>query len=51
MIYFSVLYTRYRMGIVTDEMLSLPKLPFVAIGVLEALSLASGMAAAGNIDD
>lgn len=29
-------------------MLSLPKLPYVAVGLLEALAAASGMAAGGN---
>lgn len=29
-------------------MLSLPKIPFVAVGLLEALAAASGMAAGGN---
>lgn len=48
-IYFSILYIRYRSGIVTDEMLRLPKSRFVAIGALEALGVASGMAAAGTI--
>ncbi|KAJ6840601.1 protein CLT3, chloroplastic-like [Iris pallida] len=44
-VYFSVLYFRYHAGIVTDEMLSLPKTPFLAVGLLEALGAASGMAA------
>ncbi|KAJ6825634.1 protein CLT3, chloroplastic-like [Iris pallida] len=44
-VYFSVLYFRYHAGIVTDEMLSLPKTPFLAVGLLEALAAASGMAA------
>ncbi|XP_061988682.1 protein CLT2, chloroplastic-like [Rosa rugosa] len=48
-IYFSILYIRYRSGIVTDEMLRLPKLRFVAIGALEALGVASGMAAAAML--
>ncbi|XP_068310635.1 protein CLT1, chloroplastic-like isoform X2 [Pyrus communis] len=41
----SVLYLRYRAGIVTDEMLSMPKAPFLAVGLLEALGAATGMAA------
>ncbi|KAH7862374.1 hypothetical protein Vadar_003943 [Vaccinium darrowii] len=45
-VYFSILYIRYHAGIVTDEMLSLPKAPYVAVGLLEALGAASGMAAA-----
>ncbi|PIA60151.1 hypothetical protein AQUCO_00400801v1 [Aquilegia coerulea] len=44
-VYFSILYFRYHAGIVTDEMLSLPKAPFIAVGLLEALGAASGMAA------
>ncbi|KAK7860016.1 protein clt3 [Quercus suber] len=44
-VYFSILYLRYRAGIVTDEMLSLPKAPFLAVGLLEALGAATGMAA------
>uniref|UniRef100_A0A2N9HXJ3 Uncharacterized protein n=1 Tax=Fagus sylvatica TaxID=28930 RepID=A0A2N9HXJ3_FAGSY len=44
-IYFSILYMRYRAGIVTDEMLALPKWRFMAIGVLEALGVATGMSA------
>ncbi|KAK4355000.1 hypothetical protein RND71_027194 [Anisodus tanguticus] len=45
LVYFSILYLRYHAGKVTDEMLSLPKFPFVAVGLLEALAAASGMAA------
>lgn len=48
-IYFSILYARYRMGIVTDEMIGLPKSRFMAIGILEALGVASGMASAGRL--
>ncbi|XP_028803958.1 protein CLT1, chloroplastic-like [Neltuma alba] len=44
-VYFSILYFRYRAGIVTDEMLSTPKAPFIAVGLLEALGAAAGMAA------
>ncbi|PKU75825.1 protein CLT1, chloroplastic [Dendrobium catenatum] len=44
-VYFSILYGRYHAGIVTDEMLSLPKIPFMVVGLLEALGAASGMAA------
>lgn len=47
-IYFSILYARYRAGIVTKEMISVPKSRFVAIGILEALGVATGMYAAGN---
>ncbi|XVE60626.1 hypothetical protein DITRI_Ditri05aG0142900 [Diplodiscus trichospermus] len=43
-IYFSILFLRYRAGIVTNEMLGLPKSRFAAIGILEALGVASGMA-------
>ncbi|KAK6130535.1 hypothetical protein DH2020_035716 [Rehmannia glutinosa] len=42
-IYFSALYMRYRAGTVTNEMLSIPKLPFIIIGLLEALGVVSGM--------
>ncbi|WJX37990.1 Protein clt1, chloroplastic [Trifolium repens] len=44
-VYFSILYIRYRAGIVTDEMLSVPKAPFLIVGLLEALGAATGMAA------
>uniref|UniRef100_A0A7N0VEC7 Uncharacterized protein n=1 Tax=Kalanchoe fedtschenkoi TaxID=63787 RepID=A0A7N0VEC7_KALFE len=44
-VYFTILYFRYKRGIVTDEMLSLPKAPFVVVGLLEALGAATGMAA------
>ncbi|ESW18124.1 hypothetical protein PHAVU_006G014700 [Phaseolus vulgaris] len=44
-VYFSILSIRYRMGIVTDEMLSMPKTPFIVVGLLEALGAATGMAA------
>ncbi|GAU22147.1 hypothetical protein TSUD_251750 [Trifolium subterraneum] len=46
-VYFGIMYIRHRAGIVTDEMLSLPKTPFVVIGLLEALAAATGMAAGG----
>jgi len=36
LVYFSFLFARYRAGIVTKEMLNCPKLPFVAVGFLEA---------------
>lgn len=39
---------RYRAGIVTKEMLGIPKKLFVAIGFLEALGVAAGMAAGGT---
>lgn len=41
------MFIRYRAGIVTNEMLALPKSRFAAIGILEALGVASGMASAG----
>ncbi|KAL5222776.1 hypothetical protein ABZP36_027489 [Zizania latifolia] len=44
-VYFSILYLRYQAGIVTDEMLSLPQKSFLAVGLLEALAAAAGMAA------
>ena len=48
-VYFSILYIRYHAGIVTDEMLSMPKGPFLFVGLLEAVAAATGMAAGGNI--
>ncbi|XP_039012891.1 protein CLT1, chloroplastic-like isoform X2 [Hibiscus syriacus] len=45
LVYFSILYLRYHAGIVTDEMLSVPKAPLLAVGLLEALAAATGMAA------
>ena len=48
-IYFSILYLRYRSGMVTDEMIALPKTPFVAIGALDVLGVAAGMASVGTI--
>jgi hypothetical protein len=47
-VYFSILFIRFRAGIVTREMLALPKPQFMLIGLLEAIGAASGMAAAGN---
>ncbi|XP_040990971.1 protein CLT1, chloroplastic-like [Juglans microcarpa x Juglans regia] len=44
-VYFSILYLQYHAGIVTDEMLSMRKAPFLAVGLLEALGAATGMAA------
>ncbi|KAI3704221.1 hypothetical protein L1987_74437 [Smallanthus sonchifolius] len=44
-VYFSILHFRYRAGIVTDEMLSMPKAPLLAVGLMEALGASSGMAA------
>ncbi|XP_066359220.1 protein CLT2, chloroplastic-like [Miscanthus floridulus] len=44
-VYFSILYARCRSGVVTRDMLALPKHRFVAIGLLEALGVASGMSA------
>ncbi|GMJ15517.1 CRT (chloroquine-resistance transporter)-like transporter 3 [Hibiscus trionum] len=44
-VYFSVMYLRYHAGIVTDEMLSMPKVPFLGVGLLEALATVTGMAA------
>ncbi|KAJ3703407.1 hypothetical protein LUZ61_007112 [Rhynchospora tenuis] len=48
-VYFMVLYLRYRSGIVTREMLALPKSRFAAIGALEAIGVASGMASAAML--
>uniref|UniRef100_A0A6N2L333 Uncharacterized protein n=2 Tax=Salix viminalis TaxID=40686 RepID=A0A6N2L333_SALVM len=44
-VYFTILHIRHRAGIVTDEMLSMPKAPYVIVGLLEALGAATGMAA------
>ncbi|KAJ8446846.1 hypothetical protein Cgig2_016156 [Carnegiea gigantea] len=44
-VYFSILYIRHHAGIVTQEMLSLPQAPYLAVGFLEALAGVSGMAA------
>ncbi|KAF8783976.1 hypothetical protein HU200_000068 [Digitaria exilis] len=48
-VYFSILYARYRAGVVTRDMLALPKRRFIAIGLLEALGVASGMSAAAML--
>lgn len=48
-VYSAFLLVRYRQGIVTKEMLELPKMPFVVQGGLESLGLAAGMAAAANL--
>ncbi|KDP43205.1 hypothetical protein JCGZ_22757 [Jatropha curcas] len=45
-VYFTILRMRYHAGLVTDEMLSMPKAPFLLVGFLEALGAATGMAAA-----
>lgn len=44
--YSSILLMRYRAGIVTKEMLAVPKAKFVMVGALEALGIAMGMASA-----
>ncbi|KAL0925972.1 hypothetical protein M5K25_004352 [Dendrobium thyrsiflorum] len=44
-VYFSILYVRCSVGIVTKEMLAVPKSRFMAIGLLEALGVACGMSA------
>lgn len=46
LVYFSILAIRYKAGIVTDEMLAVRKVRFAIMGGLEAMALASGMAAA-----
>ncbi|KAK6940267.1 Chloroquine-resistance transporter-like [Dillenia turbinata] len=43
-IYFSILYARFQAGVVTKEMLAIPKSRFAIIGMLEALGVATGMA-------
>eukprot|EP00850_Spirogloea_muscicola_P008453 SM000045S16198 [mRNA] locus=s45:251481:254282:+ [translate_table: standard] len=45
-VYFSILRWRHQSGVVTDEMLRVPKWRFAMMGGLEAIGLASGMAAA-----
>ena len=47
--YLFFLFARYRAGIVTDEMLAIPKAGFLLMGLLEALGLVSGMSAAGEV--
>ncbi|KAK4352294.1 hypothetical protein RND71_027812 [Anisodus tanguticus] len=42
-IYLSILYARYRAGIVTNEMVAYPKSHFFLIGFLEALGVLCGM--------
>lgn len=42
-IYLSILYARYRAGIVTKEMVAYPKSRFFLIGFLEALGVICGM--------
>ncbi|XP_019089338.1 PREDICTED: protein CLT2, chloroplastic isoform X2 [Camelina sativa] len=49
LIYFTILYTRRRLGIVTNEMMGVPKWRFAVIGFLEALGVATGMAAAAML--
>ncbi|KAG2542733.1 hypothetical protein PVAP13_9NG658200 [Panicum virgatum] len=49
LVYFSILFIRFRAGIVTKEMLALPKAQFMLIGLLEALGVASGMASAAML--
>ncbi|XP_028777757.1 protein CLT2, chloroplastic isoform X2 [Neltuma alba] len=44
-IYFTILYIRYRAGVVTRDMMAIPKLRFLAVGFLEALGVATGMSA------
>ncbi|KAL1222515.1 Protein CLT2 [Cardamine amara subsp. amara] len=48
-IYFTILYMRRRLGIVTNEMMGVPKWRFAIIGFLEALGVATGMAAAAML--
>ncbi|GKC70683.1 CLT2 protein, chloroplastic [Tanacetum coccineum] len=48
-IYFSILYMRHRAGIVTDEMLTIPKWRFAVIGMLEALGVVTGMYSAAML--
>lgn len=46
--YFLILGMRYNAGIVTNEMMDQPKRLYVAIGLLEAVGVALGMASAGT---
>lgn len=48
-IYSSILHMRYRAGIVSDEMLALPKSRYAAIGAFEAVGTLIGMYAAGKL--
>ncbi|CAN1289775.1 Protein CLT2, chloroplastic [Linum perenne] len=48
-IYSSILHMRYRAGIVSDEMLALPKSRYAAIGAFEAVGTLIGMYAAGTL--
>ncbi|XP_065857426.1 protein CLT2, chloroplastic isoform X2 [Euphorbia lathyris] len=48
-IYLSILYGRYRAGIVINEMIAIPKSPFIVIGMLEALGVVTGMSAAAML--
>lgn len=43
------MFTRHHAGIITDEMLCMPKTPFIVVGLLEALAAATGMASGGNL--
>lgn len=47
-VYFAIMYIRHHEGIVTDEMLHVPKTPFIVLGLLQALAAAAGNAAGGN---
>ncbi|CAN1250428.1 Protein CLT3, chloroplastic [Linum perenne] len=49
LVYFTILHFRHQAGIITNGMLSLPKGPFILVGILEALGAASGMAAGVNL--
>eukprot|EP00271_Cylindrocystis_brebissonii_P022974 TRINITY_DN913_c0_g1_i1.p1 TRINITY_DN913_c0_g1~~TRINITY_DN913_c0_g1_i1.p1 ORF type:complete len:464 (-),score=70.97 TRINITY_DN913_c0_g1_i1:881-2272(-) len=46
LVYFFILSLRYQAGVISPPMLKLPKGPFALMGALEAMGLASGMAAA-----
>jgi len=48
-VYFSALFTRYKLGLVTDKMLSLPKGKFALMGFLEAVSLTLGFIGASQL--
>ncbi|XP_057441435.1 protein CLT3, chloroplastic-like isoform X1 [Lotus japonicus] len=43
-VYFAIMYIRHHEGIVTNEMLHVPKTPFIVLGLLQALAAAAGKA-------
>ncbi|KAH7423982.1 hypothetical protein KP509_12G084100 [Ceratopteris richardii] len=51
MIYFSIIYMRLELDVVTMEMLGLPKLPFFIASAQKALGSGEGVEATGRIHD